>query len=82
MVEIMQHLGQHDEDRGSDNWPEFCASAAKKDSEQGEDRAEELKIVRADVILLMGEQGAAEPGKCCADYKDNDLEAINVNAEG
>ena len=67
---------------GADNRPQYGAGAAEQHGEQKEHRAEELKIVGTDVILLMREQCPAESSECRTDDENDDLQAIDVDADG
>src|SRR6185312_16789448 len=80
-VEIVQHLRKHDQDRGPDHRAEAGGGASEQDGKQKKYGAEELEIVGTDVVLLMGEQCAAESGKGGADDEDDDLEAIDIDAD-
>ena len=73
LVEIVQHLGQQRKHGGADHRPHQGAGAAEQHGEQKEHRAEELEIVGADVVLLVGEQRAAESGEGRADDEDETL---------
>ena len=70
-VEIVQHLGQQHQHSRADRPARNRAGAAEQHCEQEEHRAEELKIVGTDVILLMREQCAAEACERRTDDEDD-----------